>query len=188
MFRFLVLSALSAGLVQSVQPATHQFEASTGAHRVNVPNGATPIAPRLDPPKGYKSVQVPDYIADTYMKFASTETAHDFRLYGIETRLNTLETDREKYDRVDIDSLKETRTKALVYFAIATTLVTVVWGLLAALAGFVFKSYIWPRLQRLWAALSPKEAGAFGGTSSLSFAAASDETEPPRTGPPSPSI
>jgi hypothetical protein len=106
--------------------------------------------PLLTPPAGYRPVQVPDYVADTYMKFATTETAHDYQIADVTSRVAHLEEYREKNDRPDIDSLKETRTKALVYFAIATTAVSIVWGLLAALLGYLFKAYIAPRLMRFW--------------------------------------
>ena len=142
---------LAVIMTQPQTPSTGapQFRAPSSTPKVQV-STAAPVAPRLDPPKGYKPVQVPDYVADTYMKFASTETAHDFQIFEIEKRVGVLENDREKYDRADIDSLKETRTKAFVYLAIGSTLFAVVWGALATLFGFFLKAYIFPRLKVLW--------------------------------------
>jgi hypothetical protein len=129
-----------------------QFNEPSSAAKGIVSSPAA-MAPRLDPPKGYKPVQVPDYVADTYMRFASTETAHDLQINDIDRRLGILEADREKLDRVDIDSLKETRTKALIYLAIGSTLFAVVWGALATLFGYFLKSSIYPRLRVVWDAL-----------------------------------
>ncbi len=117
----------------------------------------TPAPPRLDPPSNYKSLRVPDYVATTYMQFARDETAHDFRLSGVESRVGVLEQYREKTDRPDIESLKDTRTKAVIYLSIGSTLFVLVWGALAALAGFFFKAYIAPRLRTFWCLLRKKQ-------------------------------
>ena len=116
--------------------------------------------PRFIPPKGYKEVQVPDFVADTYMRFASAETAHGYQISGIESRVGVLERDRELYDRKDIDSLNESRSKALVYISDGSTLFALVWGALAALFGYFLKSYISPRLRVLWDALGANATAA----------------------------
>src|SRR5689334_17575311 len=108
---FACLLTLAITQPQNTNPGGPQFRAASPTLKTHV-STAPPVAPRLDPPNGYKPVQVPDYVADTYMKFATTETAHDFQIFDIEKRVGVLENNREKYDRADIDSLKETRTKA----------------------------------------------------------------------------
>jgi len=67
---------------------------------------STPVpAPRLDTPKGYKPVQISDFVADTYMKFRTTETAHDFRLSSVEGKVSALEVDRNDHDRPEISTI-----------------------------------------------------------------------------------
>ena len=155
---FACLLTLAIIRPQNTSPSGPQFRAPLSTPKTQV-STAPPVAPRLDPPNGYKPVQVPDYVADTYMKFATAETAHDFQIFDIEKRVGVLESNREKYDRADIDSLKETRTKALVYLAIGSTLFAIVWGALASLFGFFLKAYISPRLKMLWAILGEKAQG-----------------------------
>lgn len=118
-------------------------------HTLSVPRAAPP-PPKLDAPDGYRIVRVPDYIASTYMNFARTETAHDFQISSVENRVGSLEAFRDKTDRPDIDSLKDTRSKALIYLTVGSTLWTVVWGLFAAFLGYIFKEHVMPRLRFLW--------------------------------------